>query len=256
MISRVYRKFKKLSLRLKIKLHERKIQVKNNEYLKYLFFKGNSKSLIVVFSGMSKDRAKYNYINILTKYRSDKVYFLDDFGEEKLGAYYLCVNKDYYVENGIDRVLDDVIRKNSYKQVFFVGSSKGGWASLYYGLNYPGATIIIGAPQYYLGDYLLTRKSPQLLYTILGQDYTESDILFLNNLIKKKIICSSNSSQRIYIHYSDQEHTFNEHIKFLLQDLHDNSCSVTHDVCHYNDHNKVAKYYPDFLIRVLTELLD
>lgn len=51
----------------------------------------NSKDLIIVFTSCTKvgQKARYNYVRTLDKYKCNKLFILDDFGFDKRGAYYL-----------------------------------------------------------------------------------------------------------------------------------------------------------------------
>lgn len=204
-------------------------------------------------------KIRRNTITLITLHSisADKLFIKDDFGEDHLGCYYYCVHMDTYVKQGVNKLLSHIINSKSYRKVFFVGTSKGGWASLYYGLDYPNASIIIGAPQYYLGDYLLIRKSSSLLHTIAGIDYSDSNIDTLNHLVKDKLQHNQYSFRgTIYLHYSKREHTYKEHIIHLLNDLKSWHYAVIEDVHDYTEHDDVAFYYPTFLKKTIANLIN
>lgn len=60
----ICRRWKSLYQDKRISLSEKRFILSNGESLKYLFSqRHNNDILIIVFSGMSEDKAKYNYIN-------------------------------------------------------------------------------------------------------------------------------------------------------------------------------------------------
>ena len=126
------------------------------------------------------------------------------------------------------------------KNTIYVGSSKGGYAALYFGLDDENSDIIVGAPQYYLGKYLKDTH-PHILEFIIGN--TEEGIKYLNNLLSNKI-SSSKYKGRIFIHYSTEEHTYEEHIQYLLRDLKENELCINVNESKYASHTDVSKYFP------------
>ena len=223
--------------------------------LKHLFVPHRkSNTLIVVFSGMNPQRASYSYLNLLNGIPHNRLYILDDFGDPVLGCYYRGTNLQDQVEQAVDALLKHVVAEHGFDRLIFCGSSKGGYAALNFGLNYPDSTIITGAPQYYLGYYLTHRRSPQLLQIIAGEQHTEDDIAAIDRHLSGKITKQANAFRgKIYLHYSTQEHTYPEHIQQLLADLKHNGYSVVEDIHDYPNHDDVATWFPPFLKRILSE---
>ena len=60
----------------------------------------------------------------------------------------------------------------------------------------------------------------------------------------------------VYIHYSNKEHTYEEHVKPMLEDLHKIGIEVREDVGDYLSHDELSTYYPPFLIKTLNILLN
>ena len=80
--------------------------------------------------------------------------------------------------------------------------------------------MIVAAPQYYLGTYLDNYKWKGNLEEILGGSISVDNKYQLDNRLKEKILSDKYSkSQTVYLHYSDQEHTYEEHIADLISDL-------------------------------------
>lgn len=93
----------------------------------------------------------------LEGYDCNKLYILDDFGCR--ASYYLCENRDFYIERSVISLIKQIVRDNNINHVISCGSSKGGYAAIYYGIKYGFDSIIAGSPQYLLGDYLFNGSS-------------------------------------------------------------------------------------------------
>lgn len=254
-MNRIDRFFRRKYTKWLIKTHEHIFQDQTLE-LKYLFVPHKtSRVLIVVFSGMNPNRATYNYIDTLNDSHHNRLYILDNFGDERLGCFYLGTNTQNQVEKAVNALLRKIQDEYNISQVVFCGSSKGGYAALNFGLDYPNSVIIAGAPQYYLGYYLTHRKSPELLNIVAGSDYSPSYIEDLNRKISDKIFASAGKYKgKIYLHFSDQEHTYFEHIQYLLSDLKQNHYVFEAERMSYQQHDDVAKYFPRFLRETLSKI--
>lgn len=135
------------------------------------------------------------------------------------------------------------------------GSSKGGTAALYFAGLTNADDVICGAPQYFIGDYLNTQKHYPILEGILGE-VTPDGICRLNQLVKDTLIYS-NKKSNIHIHYSKKEHTFQEHITYLLEDLYNcGGFQIKEDIRNYKNHNQVAEYFGQFLIQECNKILE
>ena len=156
------------------------------------------------------------------------------------------------MECAVNALITHIIHEHDILQTIFCGSSKGGYAALNFGLEQSNSIIIAGAPQYYLGYYLSHRKSPELMNIVLGTDCTPSMIEELDTRIYKKIVGFRNKYQgKIYLHFSDQEHTYQEHIQHLLSDLNSNNFDYYEDRMSYLQHDDVAIYFPQYLKKIL-----
>jgi hypothetical protein len=152
------------------------------------------------------------------------------------------------VEKAVYELMNVYLEKLHPKTLIFMGSSKGGYAALNFGLHYPGAQIIIAAPQYYLASYLDSDKWRFILEDILGSEVTDENKKVLDMRLKAAIAEDKfAASQTVYIQYSDQEHTYEEHIKDLLKDLRDFEITVYEDVKKYSMHGDLKYYFPAYL---------
>ena len=73
----------------------------------------------------------------------------------------------------------------------------------------------------------------------------------MNYYLRDKLKNDDIPSHRIYLHYSDVEHTYAEHICCLRDDLMKFGYSIKEQKMHYANHWDVGKYYPAFLCDAL-----
>lgn len=189
--------------------------------IKYLF-QNNSKSkdLIIIFTSCTKpgQKARYNYMRTLDEFECNKLFILDDFGFDKRGAYYLGNNNGFDIEKDVESLINNIINKLNPNKKNFVGSSKGGYAALYFGLKYSKSIIISGAPQYILGNYLNLPSHRTILKYIMG-DTNLSSIEMLNNLLRTVLEQYKNNACNVYLHYSSNEETYASDISILIKDI-------------------------------------
>ncbi|MDG4658485.1 hypothetical protein P6P90_16460 [Ectobacillus antri] len=124
--------------------------------------------MIVVFSACTKIgvKGRYNYIRTIKSMNCNKLFILDDFGYDSRGLFYLGENNKFEVATAVKELISQIANKYNINQRIYVGSSKGGYASLYFGLDDNGSVIIAGAPQYYLNFYLNDAKDHKRLLQI------------------------------------------------------------------------------------------
>nr|WP_244964430.1 accessory Sec system protein Asp2 [Listeria aquatica] len=199
--------------------------------------------------------ATYNYVQTTKGLSTDRLFILDNFGHGKRGAYYLMEQGDRKLEEAVSDFLLEKMAIKTYEKIIFVGTSKGGYAAMYYGLKMNVDEIIAGAPQYYLGDYLtdVPEKKPIFL-NIVGNPpkFTKKE---LNDLLPQKIKGDTSRKTKFHIHYSSEEHTYEDHIKYLLNDLKLAQFEVYENIEKYKKHQEVALYFPQFLIQTLQKII-
>ena len=226
-----------------------------NVVIKYIKKKNKkSDSLIVIFSACTRPgiSARYNYVRTLKNIKANKLFILDDFGLDKRGGFYLGEYPEFLFEESTKNLIDSIIKKYNYKKIFFVGSSKGGYAALNFGFLYKNAIMIVGAPQYFLGRFL---AAPANKITIDGMKIeSQEDILEIDRRLENRIKNNKNSNcQKIYIHYSNKEHTFEDHISELIKTLQSEKYNLVEEIMDYTEHGDVSFHYPKFLINSLKE---
>lgn len=225
--------------------------------LKYIFKKKrDSQDLIIVFSSCTRVgiKARYNYMKTLANVKSNQLFILDDFSDDKRGSYYLGREFKFSEEKATKALIDSIIKITDPKKIICCGSSKGGYAALNFGLQIDYSYVIAGGPQYFLNTYLKASNYMNRLEYILGEITSEKED-YLNCYLEERIRNGGKShTQKIYLHYSDKEHTYFEHIQFLLDELKNNGFSVECDIASYENHSDISYYFPDFLIETLNKI--
>lgn len=216
----------------------------------------DSDCLVVVFSACTRQglKARYNYVKTLNEVACNRLYILDDYAADHRGSYYLGHDFRFDEEAATRELICTTIGKTAAKKLIFCGSSKGGYAALNFGLEYPDAFIVAGAPQYFLASYLACGNEITLRH-IIGEQSEEKNAL-LDERLREKIRSEAVQFRgKIYLHYSDAEHTYKEHVQYLLEDLRQNGYTVETDIEHYENHSEISLYFPDFLKRTVKSII-
>jgi hypothetical protein len=235
----IFKKIGKKLLVYLIKIREKTFIIGKNE-LKYLFIKNSSDCLIISFSGFApaKNKSSYNYIRTLSDIKVNKLFILDDFGYEKRGSYYLGECGNFYVSEMVIQLIEKIKAENKINKIICIGSSKGGTAAIKFGLQLGVEHIIAGAPQYYIGNYLsANNEHKKILESVMG-NVDKQGISFLNEIVHNAIANYNFPTKPIiYLHYSYNEHTYSEHIKYLINDLKESNYVINEDVKTYIEHS-------------------
>ena len=231
----------------------------NGYNIRYLFEQNDSDTLVVIFSGFTRNgiKARYNYNRTLRNLKINKLFILDNFGYDERGAYYLGHDMDFKIQNAVMELIQKTQQTRNIKKSIYTGTSKGGYAALYFGLQEKDSIIIAGAPQYYLGLYLNGTENyrKNCLPYIVGNEITNEKIDLLNNLLPNKFKQCSNNNNSIYLHYSSMENTYRKQIKYLINDLNDNNYKLFENVEKYENHNDVSLFFPKYLIETINEVI-
>ncbi len=228
----------------------------NGVDLKYVFFRKRSDVLVIGFQACNPAGARYNYFSTLRGFPVNRLYIKDDFAENHRGSYYLGCKGQDNVESAVIALIQTYIKLTNAKKLIFIGSSKGAYAGINFGIQFPDSIMIVGAPQYYLGNYLNSETHLPSLKDIVGDEITEAKIEKLNNRLKEKILSDPDAhTQKIFLHYSDREHTYKEHIEDLIEDLKQAEFSLDFDKKEYSMHEDLKLYYPDYLKRSLRSII-
>lgn len=238
--------------------NEKEFTAQDGQTLRYMFFPCKKSDILVVgFQACNDAGPRYNQVRTLKECGVNRLLIKDDFGPRQLGVYYLGCKENHAVETAVFELIDRCIAESRtlFKYIVFSGSSKGGYAALNFGIRYPNSVMVVAAPQYFLGNYLDSEKFRPTLEGILGGPVTEKNKNALNHRLKQRIReDTAAKTQRVYIHYSDKEHTYEEHIRALLEDLTAAGVEVHTDVKHYPTHEELKYFFPEYLSSVLEQL--
>lgn len=230
-----------------------------NVHLKYIFHRNDeSKDLVIVFSACTRNgvKARYNYMRTLQDIHTNKLFILDDFSPDKRGCYYLGEYPDFEVESAVTELIQWVCGKISPRKIVMCGSSKGGYAALNFGMeNYQiPVTMIVGAPQYHLGEYL--KSFPVLFPYIKGVHEADEVISELNVHLANKLSETDGAKKEVYLHYSYKERTYQEHVADFIADLRKLGIRMYMDERDYEAHSSISLYFPDYLKTTLRKVLE
>lgn len=213
----------------------------------------NKNKLIVIFSAFSQSQPKYNYVKTLKTIDCNKLYILDDYGEK--GSYYLGLDGNFDIESSVMSLITNIMKEKNilFNDVIAIGSSKGGSAAIYYGFKYNFREVIVGAPQYKIGTYLMDLSIKTYGKDVFG-DLTEANRLKYDNLIRKVIPYNSNTKISILTSYGDNQ--YERVLKDIEMVLEQSNIDFIIDKCDINHHNEIAKSFTDYSYEKLTHSLN
>lgn len=219
---------------------------------KYLYMKGtpNSQTLIVVFPGCWKGGAKYDYVRTIRDKQCHRIWLLDDSASNHHGNYLMGEGKKELVIS----LLAEFITEHQIERTIFCGSSKGGTSALYFSLHIPNVDLYIGAPQYHVGSYLNNDTQRPSLISILGSEPTEENVLALDKHIRDTLLTSNIIPRTIHLLYSNAEHTYEEHIKDLIEDIQKRKIPLQETILDFPNHSQVGAHFVSFLKEQLNDL--
>lgn len=179
----------------------------------------------------------------LIKFPVDQLFIRDCWADN--ASYYWYEGKSDHPERYTQAVIDHVLASKSYKEIITLGSSKGGTAAIYYGLKNKVDLVFAGACQYKVGDYLSRHQYPTKPWQwekVVGGKPTQEWIDILDQKLEKMIESRKGCKTRIKLIYSTGEHTYPEHIVYLIKKL--DECNIQHDdrIETFTDHNKNGIY--------------
>lgn len=228
----------------------------NNLEFSYHEFK-NTDKLLVIFSS-SVFNGRFNYTNTLKEVNQSKLFISDEnyLNKDSTGSYYMGSMKQLDYESKIIKLIENIRILNNLqkKDIILIGSSKGGFAALYYGFKYNYGYCIVGSPTIYLGKIHKHSLKGKRIITHLTGDTTEKSITWLNNIITNEV--KNNSSLSIYYHVGKDEPRYTRHAIPFIKLLSDFNITLSSlDLGDYSNHSLVAEYYPRFLISSIKKII-
>jgi hypothetical protein len=229
---------------------------KKHKELTYFYEDNKSPYLVIVFASMlPKNTFKYSYMNVLRAVNSvNKLFILDKFGDQ--GCYYLGKNRSGNVEEMVIELVDDISKEKNIDKsnIITIGSSKGGYAALYYAIKYNFGNSIVGAPQVLLGNYLLKETSVAKSVAEYIAGSTDEEAKNYLNQIMTTIISQSRTNARLFIHIGNGEPHYKNHFLPLIKLLEQTNITYEVDIKDYATHDEVAEYYPPYLQNKIEEI--
>lgn len=239
---KIIKKIKTLLMLINIKLHE---QTYKNR-LKYLFKpQKGSDALIIVFSAFTGEKRRYNYIKTLKDIKCNKLFILDNFGVK--GSYYLYENGEDYPKNLVISLIKNIINKIQPKRIITTGSSKGGTAAIYFGLEIGATEIYSGACQFNLGSYLHRKDHEDIFQGMMGGGAGDAQAQALNSIIPEQIHKHKGKKPTVYVVYSKKELTYERQIIDLLKSLTDANIPIIEKEYDFEDHDEIGVYFGKYM---------
>lgn len=217
-----------------------------NQRMKYLYMDNASDTLMVVFSAFSTtDIRTYNYVRGLKRIKFDKLYILDVWGYK--GSYYLFENGEDYPKNETILLINNILKKKKYKHIYTAGTSKGGTAAIFFGLELNASMIFAGACQYNLGTYLTLPEHTAIFRGMMGESAGKKEIETLNHIMQNQLLNHSNSNVVIHLIYSKNEITYKADIVGLLEQLKKCKYNVIEKEYFFVNHADVGQYFINYM---------
>ena len=253
---RILRKYYEYAL-TKMKVLQNQRIIKCGEVnLKYMYRPAEqAETLTIVFSACTRPglTARYNYVKTLDGMPCNRLYILDDFGEDKRGSYYLGRMPEFNEQEAVITLIGKFIEKTKPKKVIFCGSCKGGYAALNFGSRYQDAVMIVGEPTYRIATEF--RLAEGLMRYWMGE-ITEQGISFMDKHLSEQLRKNRNiSNQKIYLFYSVKDEYYEPHTIPLLKDLKESGYVIETETADFEAHADLGLYFADYLKKQLTKNL-
>lgn len=249
MLKKIKKLIKVLSNKLFIRKHE-------HEYkgVKYLYIDRKSETMLIVFSAFTGEKRRYNYFSKFKGINANQLYILDTWGV--LGSYYWYENGQSYPEQKVSDLIEHITEKDHIKRIITAGTSKGGSASIYFGLKHKAHSIYSGACQYRVGTYLNRPEHLKILKAMMGDMDEKEAIQCLDKKIEGLLrTIGKDVGSTINLFYSTKELTYERQIAPLIKDLEELQYPYTKTVNDFPKHDDVGIFFPEYLTTSLERIL-
>ena len=230
-------KISSLFNRIKIRLKEKTFK----DRLKYIFVNNHSDSLMIVFSAFTGNARRYNYLSGFKNIKADRLYILDPFGVK--GSYYWYENGKTLPRELTEELINQFVSNKKYNKIYTLGTSKGGTAALFFGLQLNATAIFSGACQYNVGKYVHQEGREDIFHGMMGPQAGDKEADLLNRMMPRQIELYKNASSEIHILYSKQEKTYERQIIDLLAKLNECGLPYIEKEEFFTNHSDVGKYF-------------
>ena len=223
--------------------------------IKYLFKSGQTRKLLVIFSGFNSPEAtrqlSYNHIRTLSGLNCNKLYILDN--PEPRGSYYIGNITEKKQEKSVISLINHYMKTLNldYSDIISCGSSKGGTAAIYFGYKYSFGNIISGGPQIYINKYLeMFDHTKSTLEFMIGD---KSNCEKLDEQILS--ILQPKMKTKLQLFSSKSDWQYESHIIPFIEKLNQNKLDYELTMSDYPSHGEIGSYFALFLKRKLYALL-
>ena len=174
------------------------------------------RKLLVLFSAIGAEYDfTFNYRASVKGNTIAKAFVVDDFGSQ--GSYYWLDRGDDSIFHETQRLLAKLVDELGVdlNDVMFAGSSKGGTAALLHGVTLGVGRVLLGAPQYRVGDYLF-KAAPRILDFMAGNASDESRQSL--NHRAKEILVRGQRRTSIRVAVGSRDHHLKSHVRPLTEE--------------------------------------
>lgn len=220
----------------------------------YLKVPGTTPEVAFVFSAMSRvGDITFNYKSSLQNFTGTQYFILDDFREQ--GSYYLCEGRSLKIADAVQAFVRSAVAKSGAQKddVYFFGSSKGGTAAVLHGLRLGFGTVMVAAPQFFIGDFLRKPHPGILRYMAGGR--TQDDVDWLNRVLTFATAPSSFEGQ-IRILVGDSDNHSKTHVPGMVSFLKSHQVDVAVMKLLESNHNQTGLVYAEMLRNFSRESFD
>jgi hypothetical protein len=216
--------------------------------VRYLLKEGRRQHLLVVFSGFDAvDRQRYNYIRQLEGAAPHRMYVLDNLGER--GCYYLGKDRELFVAEAVQEAIEHVLDRLDLgtDRLITTGSSKGGSAAIYFGLQL-GCRVLAGAPQYYIGSYLANAAAAVAVCELIAGGSEAEDVAWLDGVLPRAIDEAAPGTM-VSLFSSSKDEQFTTHIQPMIERLERRGVDHQLTIGGYPNHRSVSDEFGPWLRR-------
>lgn len=212
--------------------------------------------LLIVFSAMGPINSfVYNYMRTIEDVGCNKLYILDDFGDQ--GAYYLAEKQDFSIESSVMSLIQYIMSKNNilHKDVISVGSSKGGFAALYFGIKGHFGNIIAGAPQSKVGDFTIDQAPHHNIANYISGNNNKASKLYLNSLLYRLLDQPTDTNTSIELFCGKADHHYKDHVFPFYETAKSKGFNVSLESMEGITHEELRTFFPKYLTYKVKSIL-
>ena len=212
--------------------------------------------LFIVFSALTPaNKFIYNYMRSLDEIQANKLFILDDFGDQ--GSYYLGNNRDFSIETAVNSLIQYIMSKYEirHKDVTTAGSSKGGYAALYFGIKNHFGHVIAGAPQSKIGHFLINQAGHPNIAEYISGGAEEADCYYLDQLLFQILEQPSDHAPKISILVGNKDHHYSNHVIPLRDALMEKGYKIDLEIEDGTTHEDLRTSFPPYLQHISKILL-